>query len=69
MARYRPKTSARLPIIFRNLRQDAGYNQAQFAALVGVSDATISCVEAGLRRPSQAVLNAYGELARQMQNR
>ena len=64
MAKYGVGTGPRLPIVFRTLRQDAGDRMAQFGALVGVDASTICCVEAGLRRPSQALLDAYGTLAR-----
>ena len=63
MAKYRTGTGARLPIIFRNLRQAAGYSQAQFAAQIGVTEYMISAVERGDRQPNQEVLNAYGILA------
>ena len=66
MARHgaKPLPGARLPALLRGLRLDAGLSQGQFGARVGVSEYIIRQVELGHQQPSQAVLDAYGALAR-----
>ena len=46
----------------RLLRERAGLSQADLAAVLGVSDGTISRWETGARYPRRAALTAYAEV-------
>ena len=61
---YQPKYGRPLHELLRELRQETGWSQGQFAAQCEVSESTISRVESGELIPPQAVLDLYGKAAR-----
>ena len=65
MARYRPRSGIRWWDTLKNIRFEAGLSRAELATSVGVHYSTIYDIEKGHHRPSQAVLDAYGRLARE----
>ena len=67
MKMYRGMMGRPLPLLLKELRRSTGLSQGQFAKRVGVHPSTISRVERGFMPPPQAVLDAYGEIARQKQ--
>ena len=70
MARYRPRPRpGHWFDTLANIRCEAGVSRADLAAQVGVDKSTIWRVETGEQRPSQAVLDAYGEMAKKENRR
>lgn len=45
----------------KEIRRNAGIKQAEFSALVGVKEGTVTSWETGLRNPSNAILSAICE--------
>ena len=53
-----------LPLLLKELRRSTGLSRGQFAERLGVLEGTIGRVERGTMCPPQAVMDAYGEIAR-----
>lgn len=67
MVRYKPRAGIHWFDALCNIRCEAGMSRAELAAMVELSAYTIGAVERGEQQPSQALVDAYGRLARQQE--